>query len=366
MSVSSVTPPDVASRRCVLSEPRLHPVWWARRSGTESIEPWIAHRQPLPAPAREVRDHDCLAEMRLRFVDAPPPAKAVDLAIVATPDLSTKHRACLCMGRRRPRVSMVRPLDNLRDPMHGRIEDVLVGGRGVCVDSGLRATVLMVPILTPLRSPIETEYRFWNLSTTLSRPRLEGYSSASRRYPEKPATEDRNRTAPPCHDRACRTRQNRAPGTRADPASVTSYTRMAWVQDHPLSERGIEQRDHALLRRYRELRRGADAVTAAWRVHPEVIAVSLIGSVARAPWKEVPRFAPYRRARVALWHECKDVDLVLWLESREACDSSSSRSRPRNEYPANKGNRSDQVGSSTISVPLAPVRTTLSGRPKRG
>ena len=91
-------------------------------------------------------------------------------------------------------------------------------------------------------------------------------------------------------------------------------------EDHPLSERGIEQRNHALLRRYRELRHGADAVTAAWRVHPEVIAVSLIGSVARAPWKEVPRFAPYRRARVALWHECKDVDLALWLEHLDSLD----------------------------------------------
>ena len=91
-------------------------------------------------------------------------------------------------------------------------------------------------------------------------------------------------------------------------------------EDHPLSERGIEQRNHALLRRYRELRRGADAVTAAWRVHPEVIAVSLIGSVAGAPWKEVPRFAPYRRARVALWHECKDVDLALWLEHLDSLD----------------------------------------------
>ena len=99
--------------------------------------------------------------------------------------------------------------------------------------------------------------------------------------------------------------------------------RMAWVhdeEDHPLSERGIKQRNHALLRRYRELRRGAEAVTAAWRVHPEVIAVSLIGSVARAPWKEVPRFAPYRRARVALWHECKDVDLALWLEHLDSLD----------------------------------------------
>ena len=65
---------------------------------------------------------------------------------------------------------------------------------------------------------------------------------------------------------------------------------------------------------------GADAVAAAWRAHPEVIAVSLIGSVARAPWKEVPRFGPYRRARVALWHECKDVDLALWLEHLGSLD----------------------------------------------
>ena len=53
-----------------------------------------------------------------------------------------------------------------------------------------------------------------------------------------------------------------------------------------------------LLSLSREFRRGADAVAAAWRVYPEVIAVSLIGSAARAPWKEVPRFGPYRRARV--------------------------------------------------------------------
>ena len=99
--------------------------------------------------------------------------------------------------------------------------------------------------------------------------------------------------------------------------------RMVRVHDeehHPLSERGIEQRNQALLRRYREFRRGADAVTKAWQMHSEVIAVSLIGSVARAPWKEVPRFAPYRRARVALWHECKDLDLALWLDHLDSHD----------------------------------------------
>ena len=58
--------------------------------------------------------------------------------------------------------------------------------------------------------------------------------------------------------------------------------RMAWIHDEedpPLSERSIEQRKQWLLRRYREFRRGADAVTAAWWAHPEVITVSLIGSV---------------------------------------------------------------------------------------
>ena len=71
-------------------------------------------------------------------------------------------------------------------------------------------------------------------------------------------------------------------------------------EDHPLSERGIEQRNHALLRRYREFRRGADAVTAAWRAHPEVIAVSLIGSWGVEPDQPEPRGAkrPRRRAVV--------------------------------------------------------------------
>ena len=91
-------------------------------------------------------------------------------------------------------------------------------------------------------------------------------------------------------------------------------------EHHPLSERGIEQQNQALLRRYREFRRGADAVTKAWQTYSEVITVSLIGSVARAPWKEVPRFAPYRRTRVVLWHECKDVDLALWLDRLDSLD----------------------------------------------
>ena len=84
-------------------------------------------------------------------------------------------------------------------------------------------------------------------------------------------------------------------------------------EEHALSPAGIAEQNDGLLRRYREFRRAADAVVAIWRNYPEVMAAALIGSLAKAPWKEVPRFASYRRAGIAPWHECKDVDLAVWL-----------------------------------------------------
>ena len=87
-----------------------------------------------------------------------------------------------------------------------------------------------------------------------------------------------------------------------------------------LSRAGIAEQNRALLRRYRDFRRAADAVVASWQQSPEVAAVALIGSVAAAPWQEVPRFAPYRRARIALWHECKDLDLAVWLSHLQDLD----------------------------------------------
>ena len=32
---------------------------------------------------------------------------------------------------------------------------------------------------------------------------------------------------------------------------------------------------------------------------------------ARPLWKEVPRFPTYRRAGIALWHECADLDIAI-------------------------------------------------------
>ena len=31
-------------------------------------------------------------------------------------------------------------------------------------------------------------------------------------------------------------------------------------------------------------------------------------------WKEVPRFGEYQKAGIKVWHECMDVDLVVWVD----------------------------------------------------
>ena len=48
---------------------------------------------------------------------------------------------------------------------------------------------------------------------------------------------------------------------------------------------------------------------------PFINAIALTGSAARLLWKEVPRFREYRRRGIEVWHECSDVDLVIWLDS---------------------------------------------------
>src|SRR3954463_4927113 len=79
----------------------------------------------------------------------------------------------------------------------------------------------------------------------------------------------------------------------------------------------IEEQNGFMLKRQRDFRMAADVVTDAWMTFAEVQAVAVIGSVAKALWKEVPRFSEFRRAGVEVWHECGDLDLALWLDSQE-------------------------------------------------
>lgn len=79
------------------------------------------------------------------------------------------------------------------------------------------------------------------------------------------------------------------------------------------TRRQIEHDDALLLRRQAHFRLAADAVAAALAPFDEVRAIALFGSCARPLTREVPRFDPYRRLGIELLHECKDVDLAVWL-----------------------------------------------------
>ena len=80
------------------------------------------------------------------------------------------------------------------------------------------------------------------------------------------------------------------------------------------TRREMDAQDRQMLDRQAQFRLAADAVTAALAGVPEVAAVALIGSVARPLWREVPRFQPFRHWGISVWHECKDVDLAVWLD----------------------------------------------------
>ncbi len=58
----------------------------------------------------------------------------------------------------------------------------------------------------------------------------------------------------------------------------------------------IEEQNRYLLRQQHDFRRAADIVTDAFSGFEEVQAVAVIGSFAKALWKEVPRFSEFRGA----------------------------------------------------------------------
>ena len=78
----------------------------------------------------------------------------------------------------------------------------------------------------------------------------------------------------------------------------------------------IAEQDRLMLDRQRQFRVAADVVADTWAAFPEVQAIAVIGSVAKRLWKEIPRFPDFRREGIEVWHECKDLDLALWVDSQ--------------------------------------------------
>jgi hypothetical protein len=82
----------------------------------------------------------------------------------------------------------------------------------------------------------------------------------------------------------------------------------------PVANGEIAQENAAMLKRRDAFRRVAEMAAAGFSQLPFVQKVILFGSVAAPLKKEVPRFPRLRRARVAIYHECQDVDLAVWVD----------------------------------------------------
>ncbi|HSE75168.1 MAG TPA: hypothetical protein VLB05_11670 [Dongiaceae bacterium] len=106
----------------------------------------------------------------------------------------------------------------------------------------------------------------------------------------------------------------RTPANENEPDDLLIEEELARAESRPPTVREIAEQDAYLLRRQAEFRLAADAVAKAFAAFPEVAAVALFGSVALPLEREVPRFREYRRAGIEVWHECKDVDLAVWID----------------------------------------------------
>lgn len=77
----------------------------------------------------------------------------------------------------------------------------------------------------------------------------------------------------------------------------------------------IDDQNRYLLKQQQDFRKAADIVTDALIRFDEIEAVAVIGSIAKPLWKEIPRFQAFRGAGIEVWHECKDLDLAVWITS---------------------------------------------------
>lgn len=87
------------------------------------------------------------------------------------------------------------------------------------------------------------------------------------------------------------------------------------------SRADIESQNEHLLKIQCNFRIAAEFVATSISSMDVVQKIALIGSVAKPLKKEIPRFQEYKKAGIAVWHECKDVDLAVWVNSLNNLES---------------------------------------------
>ncbi|MDR3676498.1 MAG: hypothetical protein P4N24_13480 [Acidobacteriota bacterium] len=83
----------------------------------------------------------------------------------------------------------------------------------------------------------------------------------------------------------------------------------------------VAEEDELMLRRQQDFRRAAEQVAVELARFDAVQKIVLFGSVASPLEKEVPRFRKFQRARQPIFHECKDVDLAVWISDLSILNS---------------------------------------------
>lgn len=84
-------------------------------------------------------------------------------------------------------------------------------------------------------------------------------------------------------------------------------------ENKPPTDEEIASQNRTLIKRQRDFQLAAEYLTDEFCRMPEVQRLVAFGSVASPLEFEVPRFRKFRRAGVAVRHECKDLDIAVWL-----------------------------------------------------
>ena len=96
-------------------------------------------------------------------------------------------------------------------------------------------------------------------------------------------------------------------------ASLEDESSFGEGDDFLPDQQEIQDENRAMLRRQEQFHIAAKYVADRLSSIPEVQKIVLFGSVAGPLDKEIPRFPRLRRLGVPIWHECRDIDLAVWV-----------------------------------------------------
>lgn len=99
-----------------------------------------------------------------------------------------------------------------------------------------------------------------------------------------------------------------------DDECIAEFTADPARENAPPDAEEIAEERRLLLEVQRRFALAAEWVARELSALPQVRRVVLFGSVANPLREEIPRFKRFRRWRVALPHECANVDLAVWLD----------------------------------------------------